>query len=270
MLTSLGFLEERLNDLRLQYKVPLEDLDFGLRPLRNNFDATRMIKYVKNNKVIEVYIEDFKAIACDEFNLGDITQIIKDTQYTYVDNRSDEDINDSDFILDGATDQRNEDDDDSNFILDSATDLGSVEDDDDSDFIVDEDNLFEDVDVDMDDFWAGTTKYQASGPNQDQRVIDFGERTCACRRWDLTGMTSSHAMACIWDMCMNGIGDGIPEKWVDEAYWLKTWKKVYAYTIEPINGWDLWASSKSPTILTAPKHHKQIGRPKKERERNPL
>ncbi|XP_076909186.1 uncharacterized protein LOC143566337 [Bidens hawaiensis] len=74
--------------------------------------------------------------------------------------------------------------------------------------------------------------------------------------------------ACIYDMAMKGIGDSIPEKWVDEAYYLETWKKVYSKTLDPINSMDLWPMSKCPTTLTAPKYHKQIGRPKKYKKKS--
>ncbi|XP_076882679.1 uncharacterized protein LOC143531220 [Bidens hawaiensis] len=70
-----------------------------------------------------------------------------------------------------------------------------------------------------------------------QCVVNVEDRTCTCRRWDLT------------------------------AYWLDTWKKVYNHQIRPIPGTDMWAPSKCPTIITPPKHHTQIGRPKKSRKK---
>jgi hypothetical protein len=71
-----------------------------------------------------------------------------------------------------------------------------------------------------------------------------------------------------WDMVANGMEVGQPESWVNQCYYLETWKKVYSYHIGPINGIDLWPKSTCPTTLTPPKHHNPIGRPKKKRQRN--
>ncbi|KAJ0879775.1 putative transcription factor interactor and regulator CCHC(Zn) family [Helianthus annuus] len=65
----------------------------------------------------------------------------------------------------------------------------------------------------------------------------------------------------------HGGGEPIPEMWVDQGYWYETWKLVYECTIEPINGMDEWPKSRCPTTLLPPKHHNQIGRPKKKRNK---
>ena len=117
--------------------------------------------------------------------------------------------------------------------------------------------------------WCGPSKYQVSGPIiTEQRIVNVEQRTCSCRRWDLTAMPCRHAVACIWNMRLHGIGDGIPEKFVDKAYWLETLKTVYMNTIEPINGMDMWPASKCPTTLVSPIFHKQAGRPKKKRKKS--
>ncbi|XP_022029064.1 uncharacterized protein LOC110930138 [Helianthus annuus] len=82
-----------------------------------------------------------------------------------------------------------------------------------------------------------------------------------------SGMPCKHAVATIWDMSRNSIDAGIPEEWVSDVYWLSTWKKVYENVIEPINGPDMWTPSKCPTTLIPPKHHTQVGRPKKKRRK---
>ncbi|KAI3763142.1 hypothetical protein L1987_53592 [Smallanthus sonchifolius] len=72
----------------------------------------------------------------------------------------------------------------------------------------------------------------------------------------------------MYDMAANGIEGGIPESWVDEVYWLSTWKKVNENTIDPINGKEMWTPSACPTSLLPPEHHTQIGRPKKARKKS--
>ncbi|KAD3640711.1 hypothetical protein E3N88_29934 [Mikania micrantha] len=108
-------------------------------------------------------------------------------------------------------------------------------------------------------------KYQVSGPWNDQCVVDARLKTCSCRIWELTGMPCKHAIAVNWDMASNGIEVGIPESWVSQVYWLDIWKKVYQFTVNPINARELWTPSRCPTILLPPKHHKQVGRTKKKR-----
>ncbi|XP_076947503.1 uncharacterized protein LOC143619458 [Bidens hawaiensis] len=85
-----------------------------------------------------------------------------------------------------------------------------------------------------------------------QCVVNVEDRTCTCRRWDLTGMPCKHAVAALYNMIENNKHVGPLEKWVDKAYWLDTWKKVYNHQIRPIPGSDMWAPSKCPTIITPP------------------
>ncbi|XP_022001296.1 uncharacterized protein LOC110898768 [Helianthus annuus] len=87
------------------------------------------------------------------------------------------------------------------------------------------------------------------------------------KKWDLTGMPCKHAVVAIWDISRNSIDAGIPEEWVSDVYWLSTWKKVYENLIEPINGPEMWTPSQCPTTLIPPKHHTQVGRPKKKRKK---
>lgn len=45
--------------------------------------------------------------------------------------------------------------------------------------------------------WNGDDKYQTVGPYSEQHVVNVTERTCTCRKWDLTGMPCKHAVASI-------------------------------------------------------------------------
>ncbi|KAJ9550389.1 hypothetical protein OSB04_014434 [Centaurea solstitialis] len=121
--------------------------------------------------------------------------------------------------------------------------------------------------VDYDIIWNGGIEYEVSGPWQDQVIVNVQNKTCSCRHWELTGMPCKHVVATTWYMAMNGEGAGLPESWAHECYWLSTWKKVYDFKLSPINGPKLWPENDSPTTLTPPKHHIQVGRPKKKRLR---
>ncbi|KAJ0515661.1 hypothetical protein HanHA300_Chr10g0382911 [Helianthus annuus] len=43
---------------------------------------------------------------------------------------------------------------------------------------------------------------------------------------------------------------------------------MYMHTIDPITRPDMWTPSRCPTKLIVPKHHKQVGRPKKKRRKS--
>ncbi|GJW36524.1 ribonuclease H-like domain-containing protein [Tanacetum coccineum] len=67
--------------------------------------------------------------------------------------------------------------------------------------------------------WNGGTKYQASGPYEDQCVIDMEEKNCSCRKWELTGMPCKHAVPVINEMTITNVDVGVPESWVHSSYW---------------------------------------------------
>ncbi|XP_022039778.1 uncharacterized protein LOC110942333 [Helianthus annuus] len=115
---------------------------------------------------------------------------------------------------------------------------------------------------------AGRGRFQVTGGYADQCKVDVNERTCTCRKWQLTGMPCKHGVAAIWDMARNGMNVGVLESWVDKVYWLQTWKDVYMHTIEPISGREYWTPSQCPTTLIPPIHHTPVGRPKKKRKKS--
>ncbi|KAL6499420.1 hypothetical protein OROHE_026083 [Orobanche hederae] len=91
--------------------------------------------------------------------------------------------------------------------------------------------------------FCGDGKYQISGPWQDQCIVDMGNQSCTCKKWELTGMPCKHAIAAIWDMRRNNRKVGIPETFVHPCYWLSTWKDMYSFKIGPINGRPMWMKS---------------------------
>ncbi|KAM0034025.1 putative Zinc finger, SWIM-type [Helianthus debilis subsp. tardiflorus] len=97
--------------------------------------------------------------------------------------------------------------------------------------------------ADMSVQWNSVNKYQVKGSSLEQYVIDMADKTCSCRRWELTGIPCKHVVAVIWDMAAHGITVDAPEEWVSKVYWLETWKDVYANTVDPINGRNMWAPS---------------------------
>ncbi|XP_022032469.1 uncharacterized protein LOC110933562 [Helianthus annuus] len=113
---------------------------------------------------------------------------------------------------------------------------------------------------------VGAVQYQVNSLRS-QCVVNMKNRTCTCRKWDLTSMPCKHVVAAINDMARNDIRIGVPKELV-EVYWLSTWKKVYENVINPIPGPENWIPSQCPTTLLPPKHHKQVGRPQKKRKKS--
>ncbi|CAI9283347.1 unnamed protein product [Lactuca saligna] len=116
--------------------------------------------------------------------------------------------------------------------------------------------------------FCGNGKYQVIGPWMDQCVVDMVQHTCSCRKWELTGIPCKHEIVAIWDMRKNNKDVGLPESWVHPTYWLKTWKEMYSFKIEPINRKRMWEKYPCPTTFLPPKHHVPIGRPKKKRKKS--
>lgn len=113
--------------------------------------------------------------------------------------------------------------------------------------------------------WNGADLYQVKGYLQEQYVVNLTQKTCSCRKWEISGIPCKHAIAAIYDMADNGNEVGIHEDWVHESYKLATWKAVYSHKVNPVNGREMWARFECPTTLLPPKIHPQIGRPSKKR-----
>ncbi|GKB58862.1 mutator type transposase [Tanacetum coccineum] len=93
----------------------------------------------------------------------------------------------------------------------------------------------------------GGEEYEVKGQSGSQCVV---KKVCSCRKWELTGIPCSHAIAANYNMSLNGVQVGIPEEWVDKCYWV------------------MWKKSQIPTTLTPPKHNTPVGRPRKNRRKS--
>ncbi|GJZ71931.1 mutator type transposase [Tanacetum coccineum] len=117
--------------------------------------------------------------------------------------------------------------------------------------------------------WNGADQYQVKGYLQEQYVVNLNQRTCSCRKWEISGIPCKHAIAAIHDMADNGNDVGIPEDWVHDSYKLATWKAVYSHKVNPVNGRELWSKFDCPTTLLPPKtSYPQIGMTTKKERKN--
>ncbi|XP_057440815.1 uncharacterized protein LOC130732839 [Lotus japonicus] len=96
--------------------------------------------------------------------------------------------------------------------------------------------------------------------DKDKYAVDVALRSCACRRWDLTGIPCVHAVACMW------YNHHVPENYVDMAYRRHTFLNTYSHIILPNNGPKLWPEVEAAP-LNPPYVRRAPGRPKKQRNK---
>ncbi|CAN1215024.1 hypothetical protein LINPERPRIM_LOCUS34 [Linum perenne] len=108
--------------------------------------------------------------------------------------------------------------------------------------------------------YNGDKEYQVRGP-RGQFVVDLNSWTCACGRWQLSGIPCQHAVRCI-QYCQED-----PELYVDKCYYTDMYKASYARSIKPLNDSTQWIRGgtqplKSPTFPLPKKGAKQTKRRK--------
>ncbi|KAH7842692.1 hypothetical protein Vadar_008109 [Vaccinium darrowii] len=91
-------------------------------------------------------------------------------------------------------------------------------------------------------------------------VVDIGERTCTCRKWDVCGIPCAHGMAAI----ITHKGD--PQEYVDKCFHSSTFAKAYNNIIKPIPDQTMWVHTEFDPI-SPPPLRKKSGRPKKNRRK---
>ncbi|CAN6354378.1 unnamed protein product [Urochloa humidicola] len=94
-------------------------------------------------------------------------------------------------------------------------------------------------------------------------VVDVNVSRCDCRRWQLTGIPCSHAIACF------RLDNITPEDRVHDCYSIATYLRAYGHTIMPIRGKEHWEKMNGVEVHP-PMYEKKIGRPKKTRKKAPI
>ncbi|GKE49522.1 mutator type transposase [Tanacetum coccineum] len=116
--------------------------------------------------------------------------------------------------------------------------------------------------------WNGAGLFQVNEGRQNQVVVNLSNKSCTCRKWEVSGIPCKHAVACIFNMTDNGMQVGLPEDWVHQSMRLQTWKTVYSFKINPVPGRQFWAKSQVPSRLIPPYIPPQVGRPSKKRKKS--
>ncbi|GKB23654.1 mutator type transposase [Tanacetum coccineum] len=74
--------------------------------------------------------------------------------------------------------------------------------------------------------WNGAELFQVNEGRQNHVVVNLSNRSCTCRKWEVSGIPCKHAVACMFNMNDNGMKVGMPEYWVHQSMMLQTWKTI--------------------------------------------
>lgn len=109
--------------------------------------------------------------------------------------------------------------------------------------------------------WNGAQKFHVTMIEGGHEIIvDLGQKTCDCRKWQLIGMPCYHACSCIFFLKQS------PLDYMHECYKKKTYMEVYFNVLEPINGEKFWEETNTTPMLP-PLVKIAAGRPRKNRSK---
>jgi hypothetical protein len=97
--------------------------------------------------------------------------------------------------------------------------------------------------------------------SMDMFAVNIVERTCSCRKWDLTGIPCCHAISCLNNIRVE------PETVVHDCFKKEMYEKAYSGSIRSIRGDKHWP--KVAMKLDPPTIRKPVGRPKVHRRKDP-
>ncbi|ESQ55732.1 hypothetical protein EUTSA_v10026773mg [Eutrema salsugineum] len=93
-------------------------------------------------------------------------------------------------------------------------------------------------------------------------TVKMKEKTCICRRWDLTGIPCRHVLRVVFDNKKKFKAEDLVSDW----YLTSIWKDQYTDSIEPVNGSKFWKSS-GEALIKAPPREIVKGRKRKPEKR---
>ncbi|KAK0594585.1 hypothetical protein LWI29_037000 [Acer saccharum] len=107
--------------------------------------------------------------------------------------------------------------------------------------------------------YSGNFHYQVRGPGDDQHIVNIEKKTCACNRWQLTGIPCIHGISTLLSSNRD------PIDYIHNKYKKENFIKAYAPVIYGINGPMMWPKTNNKP-LECPLFKKHRGRLKKARE----
>lgn len=108
---------------------------------------------------------------------------------------------------------------------------------------------------------AGMGVFQVTDRDK-QCIVDIRLKCCDCRRWQLTGISCSHAISCLRYERIK------PEEMVSFCYTIQAYKQAYGFNIMPVRDKVHWEKTNGVEVKP-PLYEKKVGRPKKTRRKQP-
>lgn len=91
--------------------------------------------------------------------------------------------------------------------------------------------------------------------------LSLNDRTCACGRWQISGIPCKHAIKAI-------LSEGKdPLNFVSDWFKVSTYKQAYSGNISPVPDEDQWPHMEGVPTLVAPEMKRSVGRPSRNRKR---
>ena len=109
--------------------------------------------------------------------------------------------------------------------------------------------------------WTGRTKFKVKN-GLESFTMDLEEKSCNCRKWDITGIPCFHNISCIF------FNKEDSKKYVNACYKRTTYIDCYDPIIEPINGQNMWRPNGLPPVQP-PIKRRPPNQPKKKRALEP-
>lgn len=106
--------------------------------------------------------------------------------------------------------------------------------------------------------WFGDLQFQVWCGEGEQYTVDLNQRSCSCRKWDITGIPCPHACAAIH------LKKDKPQRYIHDCYSKMSYMNAYQPLINPTNGYKMWPKTEFDPVLPPNERRKQ-GRPKKKR-----
>ena len=108
---------------------------------------------------------------------------------------------------------------------------------------------------------SNDVSFEVADPYAEKWAVNIEDRTCSCRKWDLTGIPCAHAISALW------IAMKDPMQYIDDCYSVETYLKCYDPCILPVNGEHEWEDVDVQPPLP-PTYGRAPGRPKKQRRKS--
>lgn len=103
--------------------------------------------------------------------------------------------------------------------------------------------------------WNEQNQFEIENCYDSKFRLHLEEKSCNCRRWELTGTPCDHAISALYYLGLD------PEDFVDECYKKDTFLKSYSHFMGALNGCDMWPKMNMEPLLP-PISQKLPGRPK--------